>query len=597
MKRMACVLALATGTGLGATLTQPAMSAPATMTAASGLDIAIVPPTIASGDSKIGLDVRFRHGAIETIELYLDGKLAARQPLHLHDRQGVITFDLDATQLSEGSHAILVKAFDLEGNTATATSRLRIAPDEFTGAARFLYPKNRMMVKGIVPLQVTVDSSISHPFVSFSIDGGFLALMNTPPYTYNWDSSKVDNGPHSVGFEVYDSVTNAKIKTVVMQINVNNPGGFTKIQPNTPDMAASAVAKPGKVATNALLTAAESALPGEPLSVETSRRAPAHSSERALNALGLRTAAPSPRYNVTAPHIGDAHALAPTNTPHAANLLAPGLAPHALSSATHLAKPLASVLDSALRAAPGVAPITHGLGALPPGQIAPDPHPSAPMAAPGIPGAFANPSDLAKLDAPDASTAHLALPTIAPRRAGNIAARPSLHWGGLAAPIQTAAPALRSVSAVSATVSASSNLAHTVRAAHRVASRHGGLFLGMHVRTFGVAFNKKPVVFDVAPRVENGLPLAPFRQIFEQTGGTVQWVNRSQTVRAVNATKDIEIRVGKKTAKVNNKPVTMDAKAYLDQGRTIVPLTFVRDALDVKVNYDAKTGRLLIESK
>jgi hypothetical protein len=42
--------------------------------------------------------------------------------------------------------------------------------------------------------------------------------------------------------------------------------------------------------------------------------------------------------------------------------------------------------------------------------------------------------------------------------------------------------------------------------------------------------------------------------------------------------------------------VLMERKPFLDSGRTIVPLTFIKDALDVKINFDEKTGRLLIES-
>ena len=43
--------------------------------------------------------------------------------------------------------------------------------------------------------------------------------------------------------------------------------------------------------------------------------------------------------------------------------------------------------------------------------------------------------------------------------------------------------------------------------------------------------------------------------------------------------------------------VTMEATPYVDRGRTIVPLSFVSKALDVKVTFNAKNGHLLIESK
>jgi len=116
------------------------------------------------------------------------------------------------------------------------------------------------------------------------------------------------------------------------------------------------------------------------------------------------------------------------------------------------------------------------------------------------------------------------------------------------------------------------------------------------VRTFEVAFNNQRIAFDVAPRVEKGMPLTPFRQIFEHTGGKVEWFQKSQMVRAFNPEREIEFRIGNKGAKVNNKPLDMEAKPYLEKGRAIVPLSFVRDAMNVKIHYDAATGRMVIES-
>lgn len=115
--------------------------------------------------------------------------------------------------------------------------------------------------------------------------------------------------------------------------------------------------------------------------------------------------------------------------------------------------------------------------------------------------------------------------------------------------------------------------------------------------TFQVVFDNSRIAFDVPPRVQDGVPLAPFRQIFEHTGGWLYWYPQSRTVRAVNAEREVEIRIGQPSAQVNNQVLTMEVAPFIDRGRTIVPLSFVRDALDVKVIYDSKTGNLLIESE
>jgi LysM repeat protein len=115
--------------------------------------------------------------------------------------------------------------------------------------------------------------------------------------------------------------------------------------------------------------------------------------------------------------------------------------------------------------------------------------------------------------------------------------------------------------------------------------------------TFQVVFDNTRIAFDVPPRVQDGVPLAPFRQIFEHTGGWLYWYPRSQTVRAVNAEREIELKIGHPTAQVNNQTLPLEIAPFIDRGRTIVPLSFVRDALDVKIHYDPKTGNLLIESE
>jgi hypothetical protein len=112
-----------------------------------------------------------------------------------------------------------------------------------------------------------------------------------------------------------------------------------------------------------------------------------------------------------------------------------------------------------------------------------------------------------------------------------------------------------------------------------------------------VAFDGVQIAFDVAPRIENGLPLAPFRQIFEHTGGTVTWAHGAKTVRAVNTEREIVFKVGGGAARVNGENVGMDRASYIDRGRAIVPLSFVGKALDVQVDFDPVTGRLQINSR
>jgi LysM repeat protein len=112
--------------------------------------------------------------------------------------------------------------------------------------------------------------------------------------------------------------------------------------------------------------------------------------------------------------------------------------------------------------------------------------------------------------------------------------------------------------------------------------------------TFDVVLNDSRVAFDVNPRVENGLSLAPFRQMFEHAGGVVVWYPDQQEVRAANPQKEVRLQIGSKEAKVNQVVVVMDREAFIDSGRTIVPVSFMEKALDLKAEYDVKTGTIIL---
>lgn len=115
--------------------------------------------------------------------------------------------------------------------------------------------------------------------------------------------------------------------------------------------------------------------------------------------------------------------------------------------------------------------------------------------------------------------------------------------------------------------------------------------------TFEVAYDGVVIAFDVTPRVDRGVGMAPIRQIFEHTGGRLYWFGPAKTVRAVNDTREIELKIGRTEALVNNRPLTLERAPFIESGRTLVPLTFLRDALSVNATFDPASGRVLLRSK
>lgn len=118
-----------------------------------------------------------------------------------------------------------------------------------------------------------------------------------------------------------------------------------------------------------------------------------------------------------------------------------------------------------------------------------------------------------------------------------------------------------------------------------------------NIGTFSILLNSSAVVFDVQPRVQDGIPLTPFRALFEQAGGKVEWENLAKAVTASGMGKDVFIKIGDSVARVNKIDVSMEMAPFIERGRTIVPLSFIRDGLDVDVQYDPATGHVLITSR
>jgi hypothetical protein len=114
--------------------------------------------------------------------------------------------------------------------------------------------------------------------------------------------------------------------------------------------------------------------------------------------------------------------------------------------------------------------------------------------------------------------------------------------------------------------------------------------------TFTITLDSVPITFDVQPRVTDGVPLTPVRHLLEAAGGEVDWQNDSKTMTAFTDGREIYVRIGDRIAKINNLPVEMEIAPFLEKGRTIVPLSFIRDSLEVEIQFDSKTGHVLITS-
>lgn len=112
-----------------------------------------------------------------------------------------------------------------------------------------------------------------------------------------------------------------------------------------------------------------------------------------------------------------------------------------------------------------------------------------------------------------------------------------------------------------------------------------------------LTYNAKVMRMDVAARVHQGIALSPFRHLYEAAGGKVKWEHNAKTVNAKGAARSASVKIGSKTALLDGQRTTLEYAAFIERGRTVVPLSFISDTLEVNVDVDPKTGHVLITKR
>ena len=111
-----------------------------------------------------------------------------------------------------------------------------------------------------------------------------------------------------------------------------------------------------------------------------------------------------------------------------------------------------------------------------------------------------------------------------------------------------------------------------------------------------VIVNDYPLVFDVAPVIIEGRTMVPLRTIFEALGAEITWNGDTRTVIVNKGNTEISLKLDSKEAIVNGKKVSLDVPACAISGRTMVPARFVSESLGCDVDWDRNTKTINITS-
>ncbi|MBY0083943.1 copper amine oxidase N-terminal domain-containing protein [Brevibacillus sp. M2.1A] len=98
---------------------------------------------------------------------------------------------------------------------------------------------------------------------------------------------------------------------------------------------------------------------------------------------------------------------------------------------------------------------------------------------------------------------------------------------------------------------------------------------------------------DVAPFVKGGRALVPVRAISSALKAEVNWKPETRSVEITRGEKSITLYLDKKEATVDGKTISLDTAPVLKNGRVFLPLRFISEQLNAKVEWQEE-GKIVI---
>lgn len=103
-----------------------------------------------------------------------------------------------------------------------------------------------------------------------------------------------------------------------------------------------------------------------------------------------------------------------------------------------------------------------------------------------------------------------------------------------------------------------------------------------------VTLDGVPLSFDAPPQIVNGRTMVPMRAVFEAMGASVAWDGKTRTVSSVRDGTEIRLTVGSTAAYKNGTPLSLDAAPFIASDRTLVPIRFIAESFDAVVDWDGE---------
>lgn len=109
-----------------------------------------------------------------------------------------------------------------------------------------------------------------------------------------------------------------------------------------------------------------------------------------------------------------------------------------------------------------------------------------------------------------------------------------------------------------------------------------------------VLVNGRFLSADVPALIENNRVLVPMSSIFSALGARLSWDGNTRTIQGEKDFTSISLQIGKDIATVNGLQVSLDSPPIIQDGRTMVPVSFIARSLGAEVLWDSPSQTVSI---
>jgi len=112
-----------------------------------------------------------------------------------------------------------------------------------------------------------------------------------------------------------------------------------------------------------------------------------------------------------------------------------------------------------------------------------------------------------------------------------------------------------------------------------------------------VYIDGKELKVDVKPQIINGRVMLPLRAVFEAINAEVKYDVETREITALKEGRIVKFKIDNEIMNVDGKKIKIDVPPMLIENRTLVPVRACAESFDMKVEYEENTKTVIIKSE